>query len=220
MIDVHAALAALAAHHPIFHSEADFQHAFAWSLHVSHPDAAVRLERPVPTPLKVMHVDLVATRGNDVVACELKYKTRELDAVVRGEHYALQSHAAQPIGRYDFLMDVARLEAVRHALSATSCWAVLLTNDSAYWSEPGSIDGISASFSLSPGRTCSGTLQWGAATSAGTRRARERPITLAGHYCFQWRDYSTVDVPSRGRFRYLAVEVGATPPAPTHHAAP
>jgi hypothetical protein len=27
--------------------------------------------------------------------------------------------------------------------------------------------------------------------------------------CIEWRDYSTVDASSRGRFRYLAVEVGA-----------
>ena len=188
MIDVHAALAALAVHRPVFHSEADFQHAFAWSLHSSRPDAAIRLERPVPTPLKVMHVDLVATYGEGVFACELKYKTRKLGAVVQGEPYALQGHGAEPIGRYDFLMDVARLEAVRHALSATSCWAILLTNDSGYWAKPGSVDGISAAFSLAPGRTCSGVLHWSTATSPSTKRARDQPITLAGQYCFQWRD--------------------------------
>ena len=96
MIDVHAALAALAVHRPVFHSEADFQHAFAWSLHVSRPDAAVRLRRPVLTPLKVMHVDLLATHGRNVFACDLKYKTGALAALVSDEQYALQTHAAQP----------------------------------------------------------------------------------------------------------------------------
>jgi hypothetical protein len=80
-------------------------------------------------------------------------------------------------------MDIARLEAVQRALSASSCWAILLTNDSAYWADAGSVDGISAAFSLSPGRRCSGDLHWGPATSAGTKRAREHPITLAGEYC-------------------------------------
>jgi hypothetical protein len=73
MIDVHATLDGLAAQRPLFHSEADFQHAVAWNLHLSRPDAAIRLEQPVQTPLKVVHVDLVATHGSEVFACELKY---------------------------------------------------------------------------------------------------------------------------------------------------
>lgn len=37
----------LALKRPIFHSEADFQHTLAWEVHLSHPAAEVRLERPV-----------------------------------------------------------------------------------------------------------------------------------------------------------------------------
>ena len=37
-------MAALARVRPLFHSEADFQHAFAWQLHSAHPDARIRLE--------------------------------------------------------------------------------------------------------------------------------------------------------------------------------
>jgi hypothetical protein len=205
-IDLRSAVAGLAAHRPAFHSEADFQHALAWGLHRSYPEANVRLERPVLTPLGLLHVDLVATNGSEVLACELKYKTRGLNGLVGGEQYTLQSHAAQPIGRYDFLMDVARLEAVRDALGATSCWAILLTNDSAYWAD--SAEGISAAFSLAPGKSCSGSLEWGLTTSLGTKRARPKPISIRGQYCFEWRDYSKLDASSRGLFRYLAVEVG------------
>ena len=36
-------MAALARMRPLFHSEADFQHAFAWQLRSAHPDARIRL---------------------------------------------------------------------------------------------------------------------------------------------------------------------------------
>jgi len=208
MIDLHSALRTLATRRPVFHSEADFQHALAWTLHESSPHATLRLERPVTTPKGVLHVDLVAYLPQGVLVCELKYKTRALQYSLGGEQYNLQSHAAQPIGRYDFLMDIARLEGACRALSATSCWAILLTNDTVYWTEAGAASGISAAFSLAPGRHCSGLLEWGPNTSQGTKRARDAPITLAGQYCFEWRNYYTLDVPARGQFRYLAVEIG------------
>ena len=37
----------LAQRRPIFHSEADFQHALAWEIHALHTDCQIRLERPV-----------------------------------------------------------------------------------------------------------------------------------------------------------------------------
>lgn len=47
--DVEQTMARLAARRPIFHSEADFQHAFAWQVQIDHPDARIRLEtRPRP----------------------------------------------------------------------------------------------------------------------------------------------------------------------------
>jgi hypothetical protein len=42
-------MAAIAHSRPLFHSEADFQHGFAWQLHTTYPDARIRLEtRPRP----------------------------------------------------------------------------------------------------------------------------------------------------------------------------
>jgi len=37
--EIEETMAALALVRPLFHSEADFQHAFAWQLHSAHPDA-------------------------------------------------------------------------------------------------------------------------------------------------------------------------------------
>ncbi len=45
---LHKLMADLAAHRPIFHSEADFQHALAWQIHEAMPDCEIRLEWPYP----------------------------------------------------------------------------------------------------------------------------------------------------------------------------
>ncbi|SRR6266702_137361 len=206
MIDIHALLAGLSRQRPLFHSEADFQHAFAWELHLQWPDATVRLERPIQTGLGLLHVDLLADLGNALLAVELKYKTRRVETTLGTERFHLQNHGAQPVSRYAFLKDIARLESLSATPAATR-WAVLLTNDSAYWSKPGKADGTSAAFSLTEGRACSGVLEWGAATSAGTKGKSESPIKLAGQYQFAWRDYATVEAARDARFRYLAVEV-------------
>jgi hypothetical protein len=206
-MNAHALVSALAQRRPVFHSEADFQHAFAWELHLRFPQASIRLERPIQTSLGPLHVDLVAAIEADVLAFELKYKTRALVTVSGDEIFHLQDHGAQPPTRYDFLKDVARLESLGEDMPRVISWAILLTNDSAYWCEPRALDGTSAAFSLCDGRTCSGHLDWGANTSAGTKRKRENPIKLNGEYSFQWREYSSVEAKYYSRFRYLAVEV-------------
>jgi hypothetical protein len=44
--DVGAMLTELARERTVFHSEADFQHAFAWKINEHLPDAEIRLEVP------------------------------------------------------------------------------------------------------------------------------------------------------------------------------
>ena len=57
MLDLLGAMRALASHRPVFHSEADFQHALAWQIHRMLPGAVIRLEyRPLPT--EPMYLDL------------------------------------------------------------------------------------------------------------------------------------------------------------------
>lgn len=48
MIDIATAISSLGRKRPIFHSEADLQHALAWEIHLALPDAAVRLEVQPP----------------------------------------------------------------------------------------------------------------------------------------------------------------------------
>src|SRR3954466_3157573 len=100
-------MSALAAVRPLFHSEADFQHGFAWEIHKAHSDARIRLEtRPRPG----VRLDVLATVGGVRVAFELKYLLRKLTATVDGELFELPNQSAQDTRRYDFVKDVARLE--------------------------------------------------------------------------------------------------------------
>jgi hypothetical protein len=100
-------LAATAAVRPIFHSEADFQHAFAWQLHEAHPDARIRLEtRPSPG----VRLDVLATIDGLRIAFELKYLLRDITVTIDGELFQLPNGGAQDLRRYDFVKDVARLE--------------------------------------------------------------------------------------------------------------
>jgi hypothetical protein len=152
-------------------------------------------------------MDVTAELDDRLHAFELKYKTRAMATRIGSELYALQNHVAQPIGRYDFLKDVARLEAITQNRQALVAYAIFLTNDSAYWAEPRSVDDTSAAFSLHDGRVLSGRLGWSPRASIGTKRGREEAINLSRRYVLQWRDYSEIDSKHYSRFCYLAVEV-------------
>lgn len=197
----------LARRRSLFHSEADFQHAFAWELHMLAPAWNIRLEVPVRDKIGVVHLDLLGCLGEFRMAIELKYKTRALTATVSGEDFALADQAAQDLGRYDFFKDLLRVETFVHSDAKRSGYAIFLTNDSAYWKPPAGIDHGYSSFAMSDGRQVSGVLAWGARASAGTRRKREDEIVIRGSYHLRWTDYSFVVAKRYGQFRWLCVQV-------------
>ena len=59
-IDMTSLMDQLARHRPIFHSEADFQHALAWQLQLENPAGRVRLET---RPQRGMRLDLLVRLG-------------------------------------------------------------------------------------------------------------------------------------------------------------
>jgi hypothetical protein len=59
-VDVVAALSALAERRLVFHSERDFQHALAWQIQLTYPQAQIRLE---PRPRRGIHLDLLVRMG-------------------------------------------------------------------------------------------------------------------------------------------------------------
>jgi hypothetical protein len=76
MFNVTELMGELSRQRAVFHSEADFQHTFAWEIHRRMPHAEVRLERPIFVGGKTLHLDCLVTQGKMAVAIELKYKTR------------------------------------------------------------------------------------------------------------------------------------------------
>src|SRR5579863_7305468 len=110
MILVESVINELRKSRPIFHSEADFQHALAWEIHSHFPSALVRLEIHPGRIGPREYLDIWVQHENITYAIELKYKTRKLDAIYNGEEFRLLNQGAQDIGRYDFIKDITRLE--------------------------------------------------------------------------------------------------------------
>jgi hypothetical protein len=207
VIDIEKTLTALASQRPIFHSEADFQHAFAWEIHQQLPNASIRLELPLQSQRKSIHLDIWAVQNELALAIELKYKTRALSVRTGNEQFTLTNQSAQDLGRYDFIKDIQRLEQVTTSRTNTIGYAILLTNDSAYWARSRDSRTVDSDFRIEQGRILHGELKWGAGASEGTKRGREKPLVLHGEYAIIWTDYSQPSTESYGKFRYVIVEV-------------
>jgi hypothetical protein len=198
-MNVEAVLQRLAVKRPIFHSEADFQHALAWEIHLAEPDAAIRLEQRIAE----MHVDLVIRSGANNYAFELKYKTRLSKEDHAGESFLLRNHAAQDIGRYDFLKDISRLEQVVLENAGWRGWAIMLTNDPGYW-RSGREATVDSAFRLHDGRIIDPRLEWDIRASPGTTRGRTSALEIRNRHQIRWQPYAHV---GKEDFRYLAIEI-------------
>lgn len=208
MLSINEILTSLAKQRPVFHSEADFQHALAWEIHQRCPDASIRLERPISSGKGQLHIDLVVVIPEMCLALELKYKTRPLSCRLGDEQFNLTSHGAEDCGRYDFIKDIERLEHVVANEKNAMGMAVLLTNEHLYWTEPSRGIIFDKDFRLHENRVLRGNLCWDERAGKGTTHAREMPLCLTGSYPLRWEDYSRVGGGSGQVFRYLAVNVG------------
>ena len=206
--DIHGVLKQLARRRPVFHSEADFQFALAWQIAQETSDS-VRLERTFSIEGANKYLDIwLRTPG---IAIELKYKTHTFSVEHDGERFSLKNHGAQNYGRYDFIEDIQRLEKIaagrrvedRNEFSRG--FAVLLTNDPAYW-EPGGKGASDEAFRVHHGQRLTGTMVWTTGRGEKTPEEYPDPITLRGSYELHWRPYSEVAA-KNGEFQYLAVEV-------------
>ena len=207
MINISGLMNTLATQRKVYHSKADFQHAFAWEVHRLLPKSSVRLERPLNVNGKTLHLDFLIQLPDRAMAVELKYKTRKLViALEGGEAFSLASHSAQDIGRYDFIKDIIRLENIASNFANCEGYAVLLTNDSAYW-KPRAAGTVDEAFRLTEGRILCKSMAWTENTSNGTKKNREKDLQLIGTYKLNWQDFSVASTESYGQFRYLAVHV-------------
>jgi hypothetical protein len=208
MLDLDAIMRALSTRRPLFHSEADFQHALAWEIQLRFPDASIRLERPVRLHNRAFYVDIWLKIADKTFVLELKYKTRKLAGEIGGEPYFLLLQGAQDSGRYDFIKDIQRLEEIAFSDPSATGYAIFLTNDSSYWT-PSRKTLVPAdhAFRLDPMRELHGTLSWTGNVSPGTVAGREGDLRLDGEHLVDWRDYSSLDVDRNGIFRYLLLQI-------------
>ncbi len=167
MIDINQVLLDLAKQSPVYHSEADFQHSFTWEIHRRLPNAGVRLELPFGGQGRLLHLDVWISNNDPGLAVELKYKTRALETEVQGEAFSLRDQSAQDLGCYDFIKDIVRLEQITANRPSAIGYAILLTNDSAYWNSGTGANTIYAAFRPQEGTTLQGTLAWGEGRIAG-----------------------------------------------------
>ena len=205
MLDIIELMESLSRCRPIFHLEADFQHALACYIHNKMPDCQVRLEFK-PFKNDGIYLDIwLRVMG---IAIELKYKTKELDLELAGEFFTLSNQNAQDLGRYEFINDILRLERVVTKFGpAKTGVAVLLTNDPCYWN-PSSPDRQDAAFHLDEGKKIKGAA-WADGAKLENKGGKEKQILLEGSYDCVWRDYSCLDLPDGNsqQFRYLMVKV-------------
>ena len=208
MINLHKQMNVLMKERSIFHSEADFQFAFAWEIQKAYPYADVRLEY-CPAEYPNMHIDLLVKIEGKDFPIELKYKTLSTQVEIAGEYYNIKSHAAQDLGRYDYLIDVERIELLRDTIgSFEKGYAIMLSNDPAYWTIPKNSRATACdSVRIHDGCKKSGLLNWRESAGAGTTKNREHPINLTGDYIIEWQEYSKLSFARNGTFKYLLLEV-------------
>lgn len=203
-VDVAALMSKLSEKRGAFHSEADFQLAFAWELQHQHPSAQVRLET---RPTQGQHLDVLVRDGGRELAIELKYLTAAWDGEDEGEELHLLNHGAQDIRGYDCVKDLVRVESFVSSRQNATGLVVVLSNDPSYWRPSTHGRETNASqFRLRDGTVLEGSRAWGALTGDGTKKDRTAELILVGRYVCTWKPYSNLDG-RRGEFRYLALEV-------------
>jgi hypothetical protein len=208
-VELGEVLRGMHAERPVFHSEADLQHAFAWAAHELDANLHVRLEtHPEPG----VRLDLLLSRPDlgQHTAVELKYLTSAWTSDVGGERFELKNQGAQDIRAYDVVKDIQRVEGFVAGHTGWNGLVLAFSNYPSYWTNPGHMRETNAgAFRLHEGNLLDGVRAWGPMTGAGTMKGRERELALREVYRCEWSDYSDLGG-SRGRFRLLTFIVGPT----------
>lgn len=206
-LDLPIALSKLARRRPIFHSEADFQFALAWELQTLHPEADIRLEHPTAYGREHRYLDVWLRLAATEHAIELKYFARAIRHQATTEEFWLPHRSAYPIGRYQAIHDIQRLEDLA-ATRGIHGHFVLVTNDPLYWTPPIAVrENVDLAFQLHEGRDLSGTLAWNPRAKGGTIKGRQEPLVIRGPHRLRWRPYSKLGSGRGSEFRYLLVDL-------------
>ncbi|SHN10512.1 hypothetical protein SAMN05216179_1910 [Gracilibacillus kekensis] len=114
----------------------------------------------------------------------------------------MRNHATCVLTRYvaiyDFIKDMQKLEKVTSGLSEHKGYAIIITNDQAYWNPGKKMNPVDKAFHIHNGAEITGTLSWGEEASEGTRKNREADLFLNQSYRPSWRPYLSLDVEKNG----------------------
>ena len=204
MIDIDKVLELLKTRRQVFTSEADFQLEFGWVLKELYPEYMVRMEY-CPKFNRNIHIDILVMTDEGWIPIELKYKTKACVINVSSDEFVLKNHSAKDQGCYRYLMDIQRIEDLkRNVPDFIEGYAIILTNEPSYLSEPTKTDCAYAEFSIHEGIVKHGFMDWGPNASDGTKKGCENPIELKGKYKMHWEEYSKINDVPEGTF-YVAV---------------
>lgn len=195
---------------PVFHSEADFQHALAWELHNKNLNSNLRLEYNPAISDGNIYLDVWVSHPNGYrTVIELKYITKKISLQINDEIYNLKNHGAPDLARYDFIKDIVRIETVCTTLENTNGFAIILSNESALWKQPVLREKVpnDIEYRIHNGRVLEGELKWGQKTGQGTMKGRESSLNLLGTYKLNWHHYSKVTESTGGEFKIAIIEV-------------
>ncbi len=208
-MNIHEVMKGLSHRNPLYRNEAEFREALAQYIRQLHPSA--RVETNARGHFGQLNaVDVLVDISGNLYLIQLMYKTTRLEVLVDGVEYGLKHHGANDYGRYDYLLDIERLEKVqRTGKPRQYAYAILLTNDHLYWNPPRKANSIDAEFKIHEGITKTGHIQWADHAGEGSTSGREVPIRLEESYRMSWNPYSQVGNGRNGTFCYLLTEVKA-----------
>ena len=195
----------LAKKRPAFYSEADFQFSLAWELKTLLPNANIYLERYEPT--FNYHVDIWVEENCEFFPIELKYKTRKDDVIINGHKITLKDHSAIPLGSYDYLKDIYRIENLSQLPDFKRGFALMLTNEPMYYGTNTSTSAYDM-FKICQGLTkqANVTMNWGLTkkqTPFQATKGRES-FALKNTYQMQWDSYNNN---YQYEFKYIISEI-------------
>ncbi|GGA80215.1 hypothetical protein [Ornithinibacillus halotolerans] len=204
-INIQTLLTNLTKQRPIFHSEADFKHALAWTIQETYPESTIRLEKKIKANDRNIHLDILVNYQSKNYALVTYYKTKALECTIVGEDFTLSEQGDQVQGRYDVVKALENLEQLVQDRVVDQAVLIFLTNDAAYSTNfVGSRITNDYDFRLHEGNELSGQLRW---RETAPTEDRASAITLDNHYQISWNPYSKIDSSFQGEFHSLLLTV-------------
>ena len=213
-MDIHAVMKSLSIERSIFHLESDFQFAFAWEIQKHNPESKIRLEVPFSFD-KRGRIDVVVRTDDGIIPIELKYLKKKLKCEIDGEDFLL-AEGVNDMDMYSCMSDIERLESYSEQLPGFSVgYALWLTNNPAYWENAFSNKAsYYKPFHAPDGSVKTGEMYYESINEKTGRppqilneKAYSKPVLLNGSYTIRWHEYSVLDVPQNGLFKYAVVKV-------------